>query len=83
MDHSNYTDVIKSDKFRELGSLKKESVNFKCEICGNTDRQLHTHHLTYENLGNESMSDLLIACDLCHLDIHSTEPKNRNRKIAA
>lgn len=36
-----------------------------CERCGSRKR-LHVHHVTYERLGWERMSDLQIICHKCH-----------------
>ena len=37
--------------------------------CGASD-DLHVHHATYENLGNELDEDLRLVCQRCHNDIH-------------
>lgn len=31
----------------------------------------HVHHLTYERIGNELVSDLLVVCGECHEQIHA------------
>jgi 5-methylcytosine-specific restriction endonuclease McrA len=36
-----------------------------CAVCGAT-RRLQVHHLTYERLGHELMSDFRILCKGCH-----------------
>lgn len=41
-----------------------------CEFCGAQDGPLHVHHLTYENLGNESADELFVLCASCHADSH-------------
>jgi hypothetical protein len=45
-----------------------ERAGHTCEICGSEARNVH--HLTYERLGGERISDLLALCRQCHLDIH-------------
>lgn len=42
----------------------------KCHTCGATKR-LEVHHLTYERLGEELMSDLMVLCFGCHKAEHS------------
>ncbi len=37
----------------------------KCERCGIGSHEA-THHLTYERLGNEELSDLMAVCEACH-----------------
>ncbi len=41
----------------------------RCEAC-NSEAELHVHHRTYENIGNENLSDLLVLCASCHTAIH-------------
>lgn len=43
-----------------------------CARCGNYPWQLH--HLTYENLGNESLDDLIPLCGDCHARAHGKTP---------
>lgn len=37
----------------------------KCTECGR-EQDLHAHHLTYENEGNEKLEDLITLCASCH-----------------
>lgn len=48
----------------------------KCLLC-KSRKNLHIHHLTYENRGNEQLEDLAVLCRLCHFQIHRglIEPK--------
>lgn len=41
-------------------------------ICGETD-ELHLHHLTYERVGEERVSDLTPLCRDCHSLVHVLE----------
>ena len=49
---------------------------FKCVICGKA-KNLNVHHITYENLGAEKVSDLVTLCRDCHEDIHNGKPNER------
>ena len=40
-----------------------------CEEC-HTSLAVHAHHLTYERLGHEELSDLIAVCLECHEKIH-------------
>lgn len=42
----------------------------KCKACGSVQK-LDVHHLTYDRLGNEFLSDLIILCRPCHDEEHS------------
>lgn len=39
-----------------------------CAAC--RDRGSHLHHKTYERLGNERDSDLVVLCEWCHNKLH-------------
>ncbi len=55
-------------------SLKEERTKIAgkdtCEACGNNIAQLDLHHITYENLGFESIDDLRLLCRNCHGRLH-------------
>jgi hypothetical protein len=59
----------RQQKFRELG--REACENPSC-LEGPTSRMLRVHHLTYDRLGCERMSDLVALCDACHTDAHGT-----------
>lgn len=40
-----------------------------CSKCGNTPVQFH--HITYENLGRETIDDITPLCDQCHQLTHN------------
>jgi len=42
--------------------------NHMCQYCGGEATEVH--HLTYENIGNEPLEDLIAICRLCHKDQH-------------
>ena len=41
-----------------------------CEECGIDGVELHVHHLTYENLGDEEDCELVVLCAECHGRAH-------------
>lgn len=46
----------------------------RCQVCASTDR-LEVHHRTYERLGNELLSDLVVLCRSCHQHYHGILPE--------
>lgn len=65
---SNYTDYetyIRSPEWKEKRKKAFQILGRKCHKCPETKR-LHVHHLTYDNLYNESVSDVEIVCETCH-----------------
>lgn len=64
----DYAEYLKSDKWIQRRDLIREQRKF-CEIC-RSDKDLHVHHITYENLGKEKDDDLVLVCKDCHYAIH-------------
>ena len=50
-------------KLRKLATLIVQ--NDQCKLCS-SPHNLQLHHLTYERLGNEYQSDLVVLCGQCH-----------------
>ncbi len=46
-----------------------------CENDGCTDKAIDVHHLTYERIGGERLSDLIALCRKCHVDLHRANQK--------
>jgi len=64
-----------ADQLQTLGS------NF-CAQCSAKNTELHVHHLTYERLKKEVLSDLTIICKQCHHKIHLRDAQSRTRNYA-
>ena len=43
--------------------------NYSCRMCNNSET-LEVHHITYANLGNETINDLCTLCSKCHNYTH-------------
>lgn len=72
---SRYENHLRSDKWRELCRRVKERDRGICQECGGAG--VHVHHLTYERMGDELLSDLVLLCRDCHEDIHPHMAVNR------
>lgn len=75
-----YLAYIASDAWFRRRALKLllagGARNFvRCEHCQGERRceHVHVHHLTYERLGHERMSDLMILCGPCHSMVEEIE----------
>jgi hypothetical protein len=68
----NYHEYIQSREWKEKAKLVKARAHMRCEYCGmkGNGYTLQAHHLTYERLGREKMSDLVCLCDDCHKEAH-------------
>ena len=58
---------LQSPKWAYKRYLVFERDNFTCQSCGNTNIELHVHHLRdYDKLGYEATSSLVSLCSPCH-----------------
>lgn len=72
-----YEAVLRSQRWTKIVKpLIASRAGNACERCGATE-SLSVHHLTYERLGKERPSDLLLLCERCH------EIADRYREIKA
>ncbi len=66
---SRYEQHLRSDKWREICRLVKRRDRGICQECLESVGE-HVHHLTYERMGDELLSDLVLLCRGCHEEIH-------------
>lgn len=60
-----YSDYLNSNVWREKRVKRLAMDRFRCASCGSKQR-VEVHHLTYERIFHELMSDLLPLCYLHH-----------------
>jgi len=53
------------DKFK-----KSNKTNGRCYVC-NSKYEIHYHHLTYDRIGKERLTDLIELCSYCHRKVHN------------
>lgn len=61
-----YGAYIRSEKWDKKRRKRLEVDGHTCQDCRCTDRPLDVHHLNYNRLGRERMSDLVSLCRRCH-----------------
>jgi len=74
MTKTEYANYLQSEHWRKLRREFIEASGNKCERCEIPrwlaeiayDQDLHVHHKSYANLGNESLDDLEVLCRRCH-----------------
>ena len=66
---SEYQAYLNSNEWQETRQRIFKRDNFRCVKCGES-KNLHVHHITYENLGEEKDADLVTLCDKCHKSTH-------------
>ncbi len=64
-----YKRYMKSNKWYTKRNNVKKRANNICENCNNNLVQ-EIHHLSYENFGNEPLTDLQGLCSDCHKECH-------------
>jgi hypothetical protein len=69
----DYYKYIQTQAWEETRQKVFRRDGFRCVIC-NEAKDLNVHHITYENLGAEKVSDLVTLCRDCHEHIHSGQP---------
>ena len=78
LSRDSYIEHLMSEKWKQT-KLKRLSIDdFKCKQCNKpiTAETSHCHHITYQNLGDEGMKDVVSVCPQCHNDIHEFHGKN-------
>jgi hypothetical protein len=70
-----YIEYLKTPHWLLLKKRKLKQRRCRCETCGAQRCELHVHHLTYENLGHEPLSDLKVLCLHCHDKVHGRKEK--------
>lgn len=69
----NYNEYIKSNEWDKKRRERLSHDGYTCQQCGATGQPLDVHHLTYDRLGDERISDLVSLCRPCHKAEHSTK----------
>jgi 5-methylcytosine-specific restriction endonuclease McrA len=64
-----YAEYLRTAHWQRVRGLALEQAGHTCDLCGHSDR-LEVHHRTYERLGFERQSDLIVLCHDCHRDHH-------------
>lgn len=75
-----YQEYLKSSRWRELRKKALEYYGHECMECKRTDGVMQVHHITYENMGNESLEDVIILCKSCHYKEHFTGIRHKYKK---
>lgn len=67
-----YQHFLQTTYWISIATCIKRAARKKCERCGNENTELHIHHKTYENHGDElhHLDDLVCLCGKCHAETH-------------
>ena len=50
-----------------------------CQTC--RQQATEVHHQTYQNVGNESLTELVSLCQRCHRRIHKVRKRRRSNQV--
>lgn len=65
-----YKEYLQTEHWKKTSYECKKRAGFKCKKCKSTEN-LHAHHLSYENRGDDfEKFDLICLCKECHEKIH-------------
>jgi hypothetical protein len=67
----DYWAYLRTDWWRERRQRALRRAKHRCELTGATDH-LEVHHVTYERIGCERDSDLIVIYEPVHETIHNT-----------
>ena len=78
LSRDTYVEHLMSEKWKQTKLTRLLIDDFKCKQCNKpiTAETSHCHHITYQNLGDEGMKDVVSVCPQCHNDIHEFYGKN-------
>lgn len=66
---SEYAAYLKTPAWKRKAAMVHAHAKHLCEGCG-LHKSQEVHHLTYANIGNEFLFELVAICALCHDRIH-------------
>lgn len=72
MNKEQYQKYLKTNHWKVVKAWKLYQQDNTCENCG-SKHHLQVHHLSYDNLHNERLTDLKVLCRDCHKHYHIDE----------
>ncbi len=64
-----YSDYLRTPEWYRRRAVALKIAEHRCQLCYSQEG-LTIHHRTYERLGAERMTDLLVLCRECHTLFH-------------
>jgi DNA-binding MarR family transcriptional regulator len=65
-----YEEYLKTPEWQATRARMLKLAGYRCQVCNGKHNGLNVHHRTYERLGEERDSDLVVLCLLCHQMFH-------------
>lgn len=67
----SYQQYLQTDHWKTTRRQAIRRAKFSCQICNARDTLFNVHHRTYERLGMEHWTDLIVLCESCHTLFHT------------
>lgn len=68
-----YQEYLQTDEWKDTRRRALKRARFACQVCNVKNTELHVHHRTYDNLGCEENTDLIVLCKRCHEKAHEVD----------
>jgi len=65
-----YDAYLKTEHWARMREKALDYAGHRCQLCYSASEPLHVHHRTYDRLGRELLSDLVVLCEDCHERFH-------------
>jgi hypothetical protein len=70
MDKGTYSAYLHSKHWKKTRGEALQRAAYKCQACSSKNEILDVHHNSYDRLGHEDPSDLIVLCRPCHARVH-------------
>ena len=64
-----YAGYLRTQEWLRRRIVHLQACNYRCQLCNGNER-LQVHHRTYERVGCEQWSDLVVLCSECQTLFH-------------
>lgn len=68
----DYYEYMNSPEWKAKREERLKHDKYQCQLC-HTAKNLVVHHVSYERLGHEDLSDLITLCRDCHKSVHEKD----------
>lgn len=75
MDKATYAKYLASPAWRQRRNAAVIRAEGRCQLC-NSKKALNVHHRTYDRIGKERETDLIVLCKACHEHFHGIKDGN-------
>jgi len=69
MTKAEYLAYLQTRQWEMIAEAAKQAANYECALCM-SDAHLNVHHRTYDRVGAELPTDLVVLCGACHKRHH-------------